>query len=148
MTNMKPVVMYDGEVQSDEEIALIAGQCYMAKLGLYVTVSILRVDGERTSNPLTGRNVFRVHVIPGEHVIEIHTALGNSLIEGTAKNEYSLTVEAGRAYQINYEVLKDADDRDYIHYTFDNVGTVADYWNYFKANPDVVDGSPVPNVQK
>jgi hypothetical protein len=148
--NMQPVAMYSGGEKPDEEISLISGQCYMPKIGKYVEINIIGVDGKRTFTFFDMKGaVVRVLVNPGKHVLEIKTRIGNNYLSGIAKgNEYTIMVEPGRAYQINYEILTDSNGKDSISYSFDYVGTIADYWNYYKMNPDVVDGSPVPGIQK
>ena len=146
--NMQPVAMNIAKDKPETENALISGQCYMKELGEYVEINIISVDGEKTFTFFDMKGaVVRVLVNPGRHVLGIKTRIGNNFISGTAEGgESPITVKAGRAYQINYELLLNQNREKYIKYSFDDVGTIADYWNYYKMNPDIVDGSPIPKM--
>lgn len=134
--NSQPVKAYSGADKSDAEIALIAGQGYMESVGNWIQVYFEEVDGKSIA---TARNSYLVKLEPGVHQIKIKAALGNGASSLQASGIYKMTVEAGKAYQITYE------QSGYnIAYFLCETGNVESYFEYFKRNKEISEGSPVP----
>jgi hypothetical protein len=138
--------MYDGEVKPHSEIALVAGQGYKASFGDFHQVMIKKVDDRDVYTFWSLKPVYLVYVEPGKHKLKLWSNYGSQLYSLENEQEIYVEVEAGKAYQIYSEILKQ-NGNFFIKHRYLEIGTISDYHDYFKKNPNVPKGSPVPIIR-
>lgn len=141
--NHNPIQLYEGEKKQNNKISLIAGQAYKHSVAKWDQIFIRRVDGKPVYTNVSLRPAYLVEVEPGVRTIRIETAIGNGAVGSISSGDYKVKVEPGKAYQIYYQIFTNNEGSKILYYMCE-VGSVEDYYNYFKEN-DVRRGKPVPH---
>lgn len=135
--------MYPSETKAPTEISIISGQAYKAEFGDYRQILIQKVDNNEVYDIRFSRARYIVQVEPGEHEITLVAMLGSALSSLQAVSKYSITVEQGKSYQINYH-LSYSGSKNMIGYYYCETGDISSYDEYFIKNKNIERGSPVP----